>query len=382
MLHPCLLFCPYLPISPDDEPVRFADWELGSIESFDDRWADSRFKDQATAFLNKLVDPNNEPIENPALLCRAGKRLDGKKPSEEEMRALRLSLVFAYVDENPRAQPDTQEGWALVTADNAELHAWPIDLEEGRVTLSSGELVEVNVGGYRIDDPDLVVRPPLDLHMPILTLSPDRLVLTGIYETILRSLRSASESPTSGQALPADRIRVAVEWFEKAWLNTRAIQWPERLVYLKTAFEALTGTHSNWKSARRLRTIFEELPGTTEGDSGILVWSPTEEPRHHRTWSDKNGRCKSECITDLEHWFIEFGRARNTIVHAGGIPDFAYSEPNSAYKGPFIFTAEYLLRGAIKVLLSDLGYQDAWRSALWREINAALHDEECTGNAA
>lgn len=148
MPHPCLLFCPCLPISPD-ELVAFADWELGPLESFNDRWANSRFKDQATAFLKKFVDPNNEPIENPALLCKAGKRLDGQAPSHEEPRALRLSLVLAYVDRNPRTQPATQEGWAIVTADNAELRAWPIDLEQGRVTLSKGELVEMNVGEFR-----------------------------------------------------------------------------------------------------------------------------------------------------------------------------------------------------------------------------------------
>ena len=139
----------------------------------------------------------------------------------------------------------------------------------------------VKVGGYKISDPDLVLRPPLDLHMPILTPSPDPLVLAGIYETVLRSLRSPGENPT------ADRVRVAVQWFTKAWSNTRAIQWPERLVYLKTAFEALTGTSKNWKSAHILRKTFEALPHTTEKDSEILVWSPEEKPVHTRTWSNK-----------------------------------------------------------------------------------------------
>ena len=371
MSYPCLLFCPYLPISPD-ELVAFADWQLGSLESFKDRWADSRFKDQATAFLKKFVDLDDKPIENPALLCRAGKRLDGQEPSDEELRALRLSLVFAYVDRNPRKQPDAEEkqpdaeeGWAIVTADNAEVHAWPIDLEQGRVSLSRGELVEVNVGGYRISDPDLLLRPPLDLHMPFLTPPPDSQVLTAIYETILRSLRSPNEHP------PADRIRIAVEWFEKAWLNTRAIQWPERLVYLKTAFEALTGTHSNWKSARRLREIFEALPQTTERDSEILVWSPAEKPVHCRPWVGRNGRPMSRCITDLERWFIAFGEARNTIIHKVGLPEPMFSSSNCAYRGPLIFTAEYLLRAVIKVLLAnELGYENVWRSDRWRGIMA------------
>ena len=365
MPHPYLLFCPYLPLSLD-EPVAFSDWELGPLESFENRWADSRFKDLATTFLTKfLVGSNNESINNPALLCKAGKQLDGQKPSDEEVRALELSLIFASVDRNPRKRVEDSHGtWTIVTAANAELYAWPIDLEQGRITLSTGYLVPVNMAGYNINDPELVLRPPLDLRMPMLAPSPDPLVLTGIYETVLHSLCSPVKDPC------ADRVRVAAEWFAKAWPNTRAVQCPERLVYLKTAFEALTGTSTNWKSARNLRETFEALPHTTERDSAILVWSPEEKPVHTRTWSDKNGQSQSILITDLEHWFMAFGDARNTIIHKGGLPNPIYAGSNPAYNGPFFFTAEFLLRGVIKVLLSKLGYKNVWRSEGWRTTAA------------
>ena len=365
MPHPCLLFCPYLPLSLD-ETVAFADWELGPLESFKNRWADPRFREQATAFLSKFVKPDNEPINKPALLCKAGKQLDGQKPPDEEVRALELSLIFASVDRNPRKrQEGIHEGWGMVTADNAELYLWPIDLEQGHITLSVGELVAVKIAGYKISDRDLVLRPPLDLHMPICAPSPDPLVLTGVYKTVLRSLRFPGENPA------ADRVRVAAEWFAKAWLNTRAVQWPERLVYLKTAFEALTGTSKNWKSAKKLREIFEALPHPTERDSAILVWSPEERPVHTRKWFDKTGQSQSTLITDLEHWFMAFGDARNTIIHKGGLPEPIYAGSNPAYDGHFFFTAEFLLRGVIKVLLSKLGYENVWRSERWRTIDAA-----------
>ena len=367
MSRPYLLFCPYLSL---DEPVAFADWELGPIESFRNRWENHRFKDQATAFLNKFVEPSNEPINNPALLCRAGKQLDGEKPSDEEIRALQISLVFAFVDNNPRKRPeDNREGWAMVTADNAELYLWPIDLEQGHITLSTGYLVMKTIAGYRIDDPKLVLRPPLDLHMPIRPPSPDPLVLTGIYKTVLRSLCSPGEDSI------ADQVRVSVEWFAKAWLNTRSILWPERLVYLKTAFEALTGTSTNWRSACKLRKIFEALPHTTERDSEILVWSPEEKPVHTRTWTDKDDQPRSKLITDLEHWFIAFGEARNAIIHKGRHPEPTYSGSNLAYNGDFIFTAEFLLRAVIKVRLSELGYDNAWRTERWRSVDLAWEDE-------
>ena len=133
MSHCHLLFCPYLPLAPD-KPVAFADWELGPLESFKDRWEDPRFKDQAKTFLGKFVSPKNEAIKSPSLLCKVGEHLDGERPPDEEIRALELSLIFASVDRNPRAGQDLHPGWGIVTADNAELFLWPIDLERGEVT--------------------------------------------------------------------------------------------------------------------------------------------------------------------------------------------------------------------------------------------------------
>lgn len=368
MTHPYLLFCPYLRMSGS---VTFAGWELGPLDSFQDRWADPRFEDQANAFLSKFVGTDNEPIEKPALLCRAGRPLDGEAPSPEEVGALQLALIFAFVDGNPRSRPENHDrGWAMVTADNAELHVWPIDLEEGRVVKSTGYLVATHTVGFGTSDRELVLSPPVDLHMPSFVVhSPDALVLTGIYETVLGSLRSPGASPDS------DALRVAVDWFAKAWHNTATVEYPERLVYLKIAFEALTGTSRNWQSARGLRKMFEALPGTSAEDSDILVWSPEEEPVHVRPWKDKRGRVQSTLVTDLEDWFMEFGGARNSIIHKGRTPDLTYTGANSAYRGPFFFTAEFLLRVVIKVQLTKLGYDDAWHPESWRILRDVLEEQ-------
>ena len=73
MSHPCLLFCPYLPLSPDKPPIAFADWELGPLESFKSRWADPRFKEQATAFLSKfVVGPSNKSVRQPGTSVQEG----------------------------------------------------------------------------------------------------------------------------------------------------------------------------------------------------------------------------------------------------------------------------------------------------------------------
>ena len=370
MPHPYLLFCPYLPMT---NSVQFADWELGPLQSFEDQWADSRFKDRATTFLRHFVGPDGKPIENPALLCRKGKQLDGQRPSRNEVAALELALAFSFVDRNPRWLPENEYQWGTVTADNAELHAWPIDLEKNFVTKSTGYLVMMNTIGYRIGDPRLVMSPPLDL--PGLSMgcpTPDPLVLEGIYKTTLASYRS----PDTPHA--TDRVRIATEWFVRAWHNNVTVRYPERIVFLKTAFEAITGTSKTHKSAKELRGIFEELPGTTVENSEYLVWSPEEEPVHTQTWVDRNGETHTCRITDLEHWFRAFGKARNTIIHEGVVPELMYSGSNPNYDGHFFFTAEFLLRVIIKILLSKLGYENAWRPEYWRTIHAILEEEDGT----
>ena len=193
MAYPHLVFCPYLPMP---ERVTFADWELGPLEFFEDRWADDHFKCQATDFLRHFVGTDNKPINNPVLLCRKGKRLDGQQPTRDELTALELSLAFAFIDRNPRRRlsGNHHDGSQTVTADNVELQVWPIDLESGHVTKSCGSLVSTMTGGYRIGDPDLVFSPPLGLNSALSARTPDCRVLSGIYETVLQSL----SRPTQG----------------------------------------------------------------------------------------------------------------------------------------------------------------------------------------
>ena len=79
---------------------------------------------------------------------------------------------------------------------------------------------------------------------------------------------------------------------------------------------------------------------------------------------------------------MAFGKARNAIIHEGEVSGITYPGSNriqpiagrSVYQGPFFFTAERLLRGVIRVLLSKLGYRDAWRSQLWRCIGDVVDD--------
>ena len=368
MAHPYLAFCPYLSVR---KVIEFADWELGPVEAFDERWSDAKFKAQSKAFLAKFVDSAGKPIEHPSLLCRRGGRIDGQPPAPEEIEALEAAIAFAFLDENPRRTPDTaRRGWSVLTSDNAEPFFWPIDVDAGYVTVTTGLMVRTLGGGYQITDAELIIRPPVDLHLLVGSQAADPMCLEAVYRTVLSSLQNPGANPT------ADRIRTAIGWLVKAWRNTATVHFPERVVFLKTAFEAMTGTSKSHVSAQALRQLFEAVPNTSATDSELLVWSPAEQPVRDWTFM-KSGKPQTVLVTGLEHWFMSFADARNTIIHQGVVPSLAYTDPqNAGYEGPFVFTAEFLLRAVVKVSLAQFGYPDLWRSAIWRAVKAAYDELE------
>ena len=74
---------------------------------------------------------------------------------------------------------------------------------------------------------------------------------------------------------------------------------------------------------------------------------------------------------------MSFADARNTIIHQGVVPSLVYTNhSNAEYEGPFVFTAEFILRALIMVSLGQFGYPDLWRSATWRAVKAACRESE------
>jgi hypothetical protein len=368
MPHPCLTFCPYLALH---DVIDVGEWRLGRFSAFDDSaWADPKLKERAGAFLAKFVDNVGQPMERPTLLCRRNGQIDGQPPTAHEIEALETAIGFAFLDGNPRHTESTrQDSAAVLTADNTELYVWPIDLESGYVTVVTGLMVRTTWGGYSINDPELVIRPPLDLHMPSGCHTADRACLDAVYRATMLALQSP------GSNLQADRLHAAVGWFIKAWRNTSTVHFPERVVFLKTAFEALTGTSKSHESARILRHLFEALPEAEPEDSERLLWSPAEKPTHTRSYT-KNGKVLTDQITDLERWFMAFAEARNDIIHQGIVPPLHYSSVNPQYDGHYVFTAEFLLRAAVKVSLAPFGYSDWWQSGILRTIRDACRELE------
>jgi len=145
--HPYLNFCPYLPLR---EPIEFADWSVGPLSAFAERWTDARFKAQAEAFLRKFVDHEGKPLEHPSLVVRRSGAVDCTRPKDAEISALNLALTFAALEGNPRRTEDTRRSpWSMMTTDNAELHVWPVDVEDGDVTVTSGGIIRTISGATR-----------------------------------------------------------------------------------------------------------------------------------------------------------------------------------------------------------------------------------------
>lgn len=199
--------------------------------------------------------------------------------------------------------------------------------------------------------------PPLHLQMPS-SIRLDEDVIAAVFAAV-----SQAE-----QVPDLQRVLTAIRWLARAWTNSEALGWDDRIVMLKTAFEALVSESQNPQAMEALRAIFERCDTRhgNEMNAEALHWSPTEAEVHSTTLSIKRN------VTSLEDWFIAFTRCRNKIIHEGQVDSVEYTNGSSAYNGPFPHIAERVLREAIKVLLDELGLGHLWeartRRILRREI--------------
>ena len=360
--RPFLCFFPYLPLGRVES---LGEWLLGPVSEFDSKWCDEGFKRQALAFFGHFRDAVGRPIENPTLVARKTSGVDGTRPSDAEIKALQSAVQLAALDRNPRFTPDSH-AWNVVTADECEFFVWPINLVDGYVTTTRGSMMRESVtGGWRISDDRLVIGAPLEIEV----LSP--VVLErDLLEAAFKLLHP--EGPAD-----AAHLRAAAVWQTKAWRNTPSIRPEDRVVFLKTGFEALVGESKSRESARLLRELFDQLK-EEHVSADELLWSPGEKQDREWRWTDKSGREHVEPMSDTEHWFMAFSAARNRIIHEGQRPTLVYNEPGSAYNGHFVWTGEWLLRAAIKVEMARFGFPDLWRpgvsGAAYRAVKKAIQE--------
>lgn len=346
---------PYLPLQNE---VAVGSYRLVPVHEFAGPWLDAQFEDVARKFIAAFVDPDRKPLKIGAVLIDGTWGCDGVLPDVSDRHALQRAVELAALDSNPNWSRGAQ-GWNVVTSDNAELHSWPIDRETGAMALTSGFVARIMRGGQQIED-GFIVPPPEELHLPMGTIVLDSGVLDAAYRHFL-----PSDDPEDDRA--RRRLRDAIGWLSKAWRNTPSINWPDRIVLLKTGFEALTGRSATHEAASWLREMFERVVDADSLSHGLL-WSRTESMR---TFVDPKG-VPRQC-TDLEHWFRSFGEVRNSIIHGDGSPrTLEYDEVGSAYVGQYFHIAERLLREAIKVSLTDRGEPLLYEPMQVRRIAAYL----------
>lgn len=355
--RPALIFFPYLPLR---SAITVGPHLVVPIEVFTGPWLNDRFEELAKSFLGAFVSADRERLGCGAVVVDPDRGCDGQLIDFAHRTALQRSVELVALDANPDWEEEAQ-AWNVITSDNAELHAWPIDLVEARVALSSGFVASTLSGGLTIT-PDLQVPAPEELHLPLGTVLLDEDLASAIYRQL-----------TSGGSSDAQRRRLsdAIGWLSKAWRNTPSLDWPDRIVFLKTGFEALTGRSKTHEAAAELRRMFEEVVGPGGVGFDGLLWSGTEVAT--RSFVDDSG--KQWPCTDLEHWFRSFGAARNAVIHGDVSSDaLTYDEADSAYNGPMFHTAERLLRESIKVVLTARGEELMYASAVVRKV--ARHLEE------
>jgi hypothetical protein len=357
---PLIIFAPYLPLR---QAVTAGQWWVGPLAFFPGPWRDSRFESLARQFIASYTTASGAQIKNPTLVARRDRGADGSWPELSEMRSLQLATDFTVLNNNPPWTAETVQyaGWTTATSDNSQLHFWPVDTEHGRVALSAGTMLRSTTAGYTIEQ-GLTVRAPLELHMPN-----DRLLdgeLLGALLSIFDGERDAIDASLG------DRLAVAATWLSQTWRNTESIRVEERIIMLKTGFEALTDASNTAISASRLNALFGELrdASVTDFTAQYLLWKPNETP----TMSWTTGKGEVHQCTPLEHWFSSFGRCRNDIVHKGQVESMAYDVEGSAYNGPYLFIAERVLREACRVAMRRLGFKDLWKESAIRLLSRLL----------
>lgn len=336
-LYRKLCFFPALPLSKN---VQLGDWIVGAPPD-DTKWATIRFKELSELALSAF---DRLGFRRPSLMWHSKNGFDGEMPQLEECGAIQSSVRFAALDYNDATDGDPNRAYDLVTSENAELFIQPLDEVKGTIAYRRGGALKGELGaGYKIGEQAI---PLPDATLPIQT----PIVMS-------RTLAQAVHSHLQAQSGKASSIRTALEWHGVAMANPHAVTVQQRLIALKTGFEAILGTSDSLEGSQLLRKLFADatsqhlklLPW-----AGIL-WSPKELRNLKRVRHTRGGKAKIDTRSELEDWFMTLSEVRNAIIHEGIVKAVEYSAPPerplSRYAGPLLWVGERLLREAIKASL-------------------------------
>jgi hypothetical protein len=357
---------PYLPLMSSH---RISQWLILPVGQYTGPWISEIYKKRAEQLLKHFVWANGMAAKDIPIVVSAENGASGIVPDESDGRALQLAIDFASIDQSMVLPGDPLP--RLLTTDNTELQKWPLS-DDGYIAYPTGLMVRTTHGGWNLDQNDWKVPCPLDVYMPNVKVSLHDELATAIYETIQK-----------GYADPANtterRFTITLGWWAKSWRNSSSVSWEDRIVLLKTGFEALLDESSTPKASKLLRQLFESAAKHAGEEVKGLLWTQAEIPSRDHPFTTPT--YQGTKVTDLEHWFLSFGSARNDIIHQGAAATLSYSEADSAYNGSFVMVGERVLREALKMQLELLGYGGLWKTGLDRAIHTAHAEfpEEVSG---
>lgn len=353
--HPCVSFFPALPLGRN---LDLGDWLVGNPPK-ETRWRSERFRTLATDLLASFEKLG---FESAALVWQRDRGFDGVRPTDDQIKALGAAVSFAVLDANDAlASDDVNKGHFLATAENAAFYVQPIDEATEFIThVKGGGLRRILVAGMKIGQEPI---PLPDATVPMAR----PIVLSGKLARAIFDLMGKHDDP-------ARHVQIALEWHRAAMTNPEAVTLQQRLIALKTGFEALFGESTSWRCAQRLRQHFEIVTANHLDClpwSGLL-WSPKERTDLARTYTERDGSTKSATRSELEDWFMTLAEARNSIIHDGVVSTNTFAAPPerplSRYAGPLFWVGERLLREAIKgflgpeiLLCAPLARREAWK---------------------
>jgi hypothetical protein len=351
-------FIGIFPALPLEKNLELGDWIIGAPEP-STPWAPTRFRELSEKLVRSF---EKRKFKDGALLWHRVRGFDGSIPSDHEIVAIRAAVTFAVLDANDRlrlTEPDDGNTAAVMaTMENADLFIQPISEDDGGITHRRGGALKSNVvGGLKIGgDPPPLADAVEPIRMPV---PASRKLARAIFDAVLLN---DYDKPQPNLR----RIGVAIEWHASALANAPAVTMSQRLIALKTAFEALFDESNSRKCARKLRRLFEDvtrhhrdlLPWTG------LLWRPDEKEYLWR-WFWRKGDCRGvrrdgdfRCIearSEIEDWFMTLADARNDVIHRGLVTQHEYlppqERPQSAYVGHLFWVGERVLREAIKAQL-------------------------------
>lgn len=342
-MNPVVGLFPALPLKRN---LDLGEWLIGT-PSPDLIWRSNQLRERFSELLQSF---ERHGFKNGSVLWHRDRGIDGQPPTIEAARAIWLATRFAALDANDQLGGEIEgvSGHLVVTADNATLILQPIDDENGTATHVRGYLKRITTVAWKTGE------------API-PLPEDTVAMLGPVNVSSRLTRAVYNKLISAETLETRRLRLAIEWHGMAMANTPSVTSQQRIIAIKTGFEALFGESNSRQCAKRLRECFDTVtrPHRAMLPWRGLLWRPNERRGLRRSYRNKEGVEKQDTRSEIEDWFMALAEARNNVIHHGCTSVCQYPPPPerplsqySRWRDGYLFwVGERVLREAIKAHL-------------------------------